>query len=62
MKDIEAVWGDDPTMRHLVSEWGEDVFRASAIHYLAVDEEQRRKKREAEAGKHTRPVKGAKKR
>lgn len=45
MKDIVAVWGNDPTMRYLVSEWGEEVFRASALHNLAIDEANRQRER-----------------
>lgn len=59
MKDI---WGDDPTAAYLKQEWGEEVFYASALHALALDEAERQKKRAAEMGKHTRPAKGAKKR
>ena len=60
MKDITAIWGDDPTAAHLVAEWGEEVFRASELHHLAIDDANRRQKRAAELGKHARPVKAAK--
>ena len=36
--DIEMVWGNDPTMAKLVSAWGVEAFRKSALHALAVNE------------------------
>lgn len=41
--DLREIWGNDPNAIAFIQTWGPDRFRQSAIHLIAVQEQQRQK-------------------
>jgi hypothetical protein len=43
--DIEMIWGDAPLARSLITAWGLERFRGSALHAVARDEVEMRERK-----------------